>query len=367
MPAEARPAATPAGVRRVLISDATSHKAVVLARFVKRHYPAITLLTCDSRPASRLLHTRRSDGHLLLGCGPDRPERYAEALLRLARETAADLVLPMHSLEMDALLPAKSAFGAALGYWGEPDAYAMLHRKDRLHALAEAQGVRVPRRFASPEALVLPAVVKPLALSSARGVHYLVDRASRDRFLATRPDWSGLMVQEHVAGEGCGYSAFAREGQLVVGYGHRRLAEYPVSGGSSVYREGLDDPRMRDAAERLIAATRWSGFVMFEFKRTPANELVLLEANPRVWGSIHQPLAAGVNLLQPLLGAAAVAPRPALRTYLSPLVYVSLLRLMLRGRARPALDFLSHLGSNRADVPLFGDPLGWLSGLLRAR
>ena len=343
--------------RRVLLSDATSYKAVVLARFLKRRHAQVEVLTCDARPASRLLHTRFSDRHFVVPSEPD-------ALVALVRDTGADLFLPVNSRELDLVMPRKAEFGAALAYCGELEAYQALHRKDLLHARARALGIPVPARFESPEAIRTPAVAKPVAGAAAKGVRYLETAEDVARF-RERCEWSSYLVQEHVAGEGVGYSVFAKQGRVLAGYGHRRLAEFPTRGGSSVYREGWDDARARAAAERLIADTGWSGFAMFEFKRDARDGLWLLEANPRVWGSIHQPLAAGVDLLEPLFGNAQLPARPAARTYFSPVLYGALLGYLSRGRLRPALEFVKALPRNRADVPLHGDPLGWLGTLLR--
>jgi len=343
--------------RRVLLSDATSYKAVVLARFLKRRHPRLEVFTCDARAGSRLLHTRFSDRHFVV---PSEPE----ALLRLVRDTGADVFVPVNSRELDLLMPRKAEFGAALAYCGALDAYQALHRKDLLHARARSLGIAVPARFESPEAVRPPAVAKPVAGAAAKGVRYLDTAQDVDRF-RRECEWSSFLVQEHVLGEGAGYSVFAKDGAVLAGYGHRRLAEFPTRGGSSVYREGWDDARARSAAERLIADTGWSGFAMFEFKRGARGELWLLEANPRVWGSIHQPLAAGVDLLEPLFGKAQLPQRPDARTYFSPVFYGALLGYLSRGRVRPALEFVKALPRNRADVPLHVDPLGFLGSLLR--
>jgi hypothetical protein len=345
--------------RRVLLSDATSYKAAVIARYLKRRHARIEVLTCDARPASRLLHTRWSDRHFVV------PSE-ADALLALVRDTGTDLFLPVNSRELDLLMPRKAEFGAALAYCGELGAYQALHRKDLLHARASSLGIPVPARFDSPEAIRTPAVAKPVAGAAAKGVRYLDTADDVDRF-RRECEWSSFLVQEHVAGEGVGYSVFAKDGRVLAGYGHRRLAEFPTRGGSSVYREGWDDARARAAAERLIADTGWSGFAMFEWKCSAGDQLWLLEANPRVWGSIHQPLAAGVDLLAPLLGEAQPPlPRePDARTYFSPVFYGALLGYLSRGRPRPALEFVTSLSRNRADIPLHVDPLGWLGSLLR--
>ena len=103
-----------------------------------------------------------------------------------------------------------------------------------------------------------------------------------------------MVCQEYVAGKGCGYSVYCRNGEILQEYGHLRLAEYPTSGGSSVYRMGFMHPNMRPIAQEILNRIPWTGFAMFEFKLTPDNELVLIEVNPRIWGSINQALQDGI-------------------------------------------------------------------------
>ena len=346
--------------RRVLISDATSYKAAVLARFCKRLYPRASLWTADHRPASRFLHTRFSDRHRVLRHGPAQPEEYSRELAALVREAEADLLIPVTSHEMDALLPRRADFGKALDYWGDLETYQRLHRKDALHQLASELGLRVPRRFASRAEVQLPAVAKPVAASSARGVVYLREPRDLERVPTDEP----YVFEEFVSGRGAGFACFARAGEILVGTTHQRLAELPASGGSSVYREGLADPRLREIAQRVLARARWSGFVMFEFKLA-AGEPVLIEVNPRVWGSIHQGLAAGVNLLEPLFGPAALPANPDVRTYFAPPVYLAFVQYLLHGQAGPIVEFLRSVPRNRADVPLLGDPGAYFASLLR--
>lgn len=352
---------------RVLVTDATSYKAVVVTAFLKSRYPGLRVFTSDWRRGSRALHTRRSDGHFVLRHGVAHGGAYVEELRRLCESLAVDLLFPVNRLEMDLLLRDRDAFGGRLSYFGDVEAYETLHRKDRLSALARECGVRVPETFPDAKGLRLPAVAKPVASSAAKGVRYLFDEEDVRRFLA-RPPAEDHILQEYVRGEGVGYSVFAREGRVLVGHGHRRLAELPVRGGSSVYRESCLEPALAEAAARIVARARWSGFAMLEFKRTAAGDHYLLEVNPRIWGSINQGLQSGANYFEPLLGPAAVPVpvRPGVRTYFSPLVYVALAAYALKGELRPLHAFLGSLSRNRADIGLVQDPRAWLGSALRA-
>jgi hypothetical protein len=354
------------GARRILVSDATSYKAVVVTAFLKSRYPHLRVFTSDWRRGSRALHTRRSDGHFVLRHRLADGAAYAEELRRLCESLAIDLLFPVNRREMDLLIGDRDAFGGRLSYVGDREAYESLNRKDRLSALARECGVRVPETFPDARHLRLPAVAKPVASSAAKGVRYLFGDEDVRRFLA-QPPTGEHVFQEYVVGQGAGYSVFADEGRVLVGHGHRRLAEFPVSGGSSVYRESCPEPAMAEAAARIVARARWSGFAMFEFKRTAAGEHYLLEANPRIWGSINQGLQSGANYFEPLLGpAAGPGPvRPHVRTYLSPLLYAALAGYAVKGDLRPLGAFLGSISRNRADIGLVQDPRAWLGSVLR--
>ena len=348
---------------KVLLTDATSYKAAVIARFLHENYPAVDVVTCDPRPLSRWLVTKHRTRHHVLRRRPADGAAYVSELRDLVQREAVDLLLPVNSAEMDPLLAARAELGGALSYWGDLDAFRRLDTKDAALELARSCGVAVPEVFASAEAAHPPVVAKPARSSAARGVRYLATRAQLDAFRP--PPGQPYVYQAYAAGQGAGYSVFSSEGRVLHGFGHRRLAEYPTSGGSSVYRETCEHAGMADAARRLVEATRWSGFAMFEFKLTADGTAVLLEVNPRIWGSIHQGLAAGVNYFESLFGPAAPRARPDARTYLSPLLYLSLLRYAAAGNLAPLAAFLGGLPRNRADVPV-SDPGAWLGSLLRA-
>ena len=177
-----------------------------------------------------------------------------------------------------------------------------------------------------------------------------------------------IIIQEYIQGEGVGYSVFAKKGKIVSGFGHKRLAEYPVSGGSSVYRENYENEEIRSVSEKIVIATQWSGFAMFEFKLTPDNEIYLIEVNPRIWGSINQGLQNGVNYFEEILGKSTLVrntDKVNIKTYLSPLIYLSLLKYLQHVNFKPLLTFIGNVFYNRADVNIFSDFKGWFGTILR--
>lgn len=60
----------------------------------------------------------------------------------------------------------------------------------------------------------------------------------------------------------------------------------------------IDNPKLLEAGKRFIETTRFSGGFEMEFRMTPAEELYLLEINPRFPAWVYLATAAGVNLPQ---------------------------------------------------------------------
>ena len=106
---------------------------------------------------------------------------------------------------------------------------------------------------------------------------------------------------------------------------------------------------------------------MFEFKVNLQNELILIEINPRIWGSIHQGLANHCNYFSPLLGALANenVTRQQQFTFLAPQVFYSMMRYLLKGNVKPLLNFMARALRNKSDIAPLSDPFAWMSAVLR--
>ncbi len=348
---------------RVLITDVSSYKAVVILRFLRSTYPNLFLMSVDHRPYTRILRTHHAKNHRVLPNMKHHPQEYVAQLAALIKAENITHVIPVNSEEIRLLLEHRSALGSTLDYIGDLHAFEMLDQKDKLYAYCVKQGINVPQSYFTAEEAQFPLVVKPATGSSANGVEYIHTKAELEECLLKRAG-EKLVMQEYVAGIGCGYSGFAIRGKIVTGYGHLRLAEYPASGGSSVWRTSIEAPQMQGMAEILIERLNWSGFFMVEFRKTDDGRFYLIEANPRIWGSIHQGLASGINYFSGLLGE---APTSSTRcdTYLSPLIYFSLIRYALRGRFSPLIHFITRYSRLRPDISILRDPLAYAALLLR--
>ena len=88
-------------------------------------------------------------------------------------------------------------------------------------------------------------------------------------------------MQQKITGAGAGVSLLlGRESELLGALCHRRVREYPITGGPSTCCESFYDEKMIDEAYKLLNSFHFTGLAMVEFKGD-----CILEVNPRVWGS----------------------------------------------------------------------------------
>jgi hypothetical protein len=352
--------------KKVLISDASSYKAVVIAKFLKKTYPGIIIHMYDYRPCVRFLHTKYCDKFHLITKDVIFDERYCHQIHRIINQEMIDLFIPVNSSELSCLMLYKNIFGDTFNYMGDIESYTILNDKAKTYNLCETLGIWYPKAISAINPS-FPLVMKPKISSSAKGVYYVYDHNNFEA-LCSKLNLEEYLIQEHISGIGIGYSVFAQNGEILIGNGHKRLGEYPTTGGSSVYREQYHNPDMEAVARKILKTLNWSGFAMIEFKLTPSNELCLIEVNPRIWGSINQGLSNNINYFSPLLGAPPNIPiknASNIKTYLAPLAYLSFVIYCFKGNFKPCWDFLKSWHKAQADICFFDDPCSYIALLMR--
>ncbi|HIE34300.1 MAG TPA: hypothetical protein EYP86_04100 [Candidatus Altiarchaeales archaeon] len=104
------------------------------------------------------------------------------------------------------------------------------------------------------------------------------------------------IVQEIIEGDGYGFFAlFDKSSEPKAIFCHHRLREYPITGGPSTLCESVYEPRIIDIGIKLLKNLKWYGVAMVEFKWNKVNEPVLMEINPRFWGSTPLAIESGVD------------------------------------------------------------------------
>lgn len=259
------------------------------------------------------------------------PDAFRAAVLRQLELIRPEIVFPVNAAEITALYPARGEIerlGIVFPFGDEA----------RYHALRDKS--RLPELFpeALPETRVLEGTwfAKPCRETSAKGVR----RVGEDG------PW---VLQREFRGFGVGFEALVDRGDVKTAFMHRRLREYPASGGASTARVSYWDDAVAARAHEILGRSGWTGFIMVEFRQNAAGEFRLIEINPRPWGSIQLAIDAGVRFPSVAYRYFVQGQAPPARgnreglveTRVVPYDVLSGLQHFARGEARPLADALS--------------------------
>lgn len=293
-----------------LVTDAALRTALFTIRCLGRHGVRITAV---ERPTPR----RENLGALsrYVSRTADVPDNltdgaaFAAALLELA--PGHDVLLPMGMHAINPVARCADAFAARIKLALAPA--ATIDRADntpQLLGMARELGIPVPAQWKVgdyatlgrlAEAVRYPAFVKiGIEAGLPPGDRYAIARnaaeltAAVERLSPYNPD---PIIQELLTGPGIGFEAlYDFEHRPVARFAHQRLRQYPLEGGPSTYCVSIHNARAEEYSLRLLEQLRWTGLAMVEFKideRTGTP--VLMEINPRPWGSMQLAIHAGVE------------------------------------------------------------------------
>lgn len=193
----------------------------------------------------------------------------------------------------------------------------MTHDKARTLRRALECGVSVPRTHflenmddlkKIPDDIEYPLVVKPRyktfwvrgkpRMLKVTSRNYVRDAGELARMSQEIYGQCGRMplVQEYIRGTGYGVEVLFNHGEPRAVFMHKRLREYPITGGASTLRESIYDELFIGPALRLMKSLAWHGVAMVEFKLDEKDGAPkLMEINGRFWGSLPLSIVAGVD------------------------------------------------------------------------
>ena len=214
-------------------------------------------------------------------------EGYPERLRELLRDYDRPVLFCVGAVTLNAVAREKEAFETICDFLiAQPEILHQLNDKEIVHRRCVELGIPVPRQYeGEPEGY--PVVIKPhcgekFGLKAAERYAVAKNKEEYETCMARMMAYDPApIVQQKVEGDGMGASLLLdREGRLISALCHRRIREYPITGGPSTCCESLYDETMIDRAYRLLSSFGFVGMAMVEFKGD-----CVLEVNPRVWGS----------------------------------------------------------------------------------
>ena len=237
-------------------------------------------------------------------------ESLVEAAAQAVKQKHFDLVIPVSYMMTLILATRRNEF---LPYTNLElvgcETITLAANKLKMIELAEKVGVPAPKTFLATEIhkrgneLTFPVVVKPKRESPGRPpIRYAQNLNEAKNILSGgstgkhRYDEVETLIQEFIPGCGFGFFATYQKGVCKRVFMHRRVREYPASGGVSTCAESFYDRKLELYGRRMLDALNWHGIAMVEFRQDVRDgEYKLMEINPKFWGSVDLPLAAGAD------------------------------------------------------------------------
>ena len=241
------------------------------------------------------------------------PAGFDEAILRICERARVEAVFPASTASAFALSRLRARLGESPVVFvvEELERLELLADKWKLYELCVELGIDAPptvlpmgEGVAAARAMELPVIAKPRAAEASRGVLFvrtadeLEDLLAHPRAVGTQlaPGEFPLILQEVLAGELHDAKGCAVEGRTVAMLTGRRLLTRHEFGGNGLVHEATHEPALAALGSSLMARLGWNGPLDLECLLTADGRYVVLDANTRVWGSVHLSVLLGQNI-----------------------------------------------------------------------
>ena len=316
----------------ILVTDATYKHALGIVRSLgKNGYKPFVL---SSRKKSVCSYSKYAKGEILINQNYTKEELTAKLL-----EHKIDLIILVGTNSFKKIVPWKKDLEKENIHIVsvDEDKLNIAFSKKETYAYAERVGVPIPRTYypkkikeldTIKDKITYPCVIKGLYEVGGNIVDYAANKNElKSKYVAICQKYhlteeEGLpMLQEYITGVGCAFFAVYNQGECGFTFQHKRVREYPVSGGASVCAESYKNDLVEKYGKKLLDALSWHGVAMVEFKLNTEGTPVLMEINPKFWGSTDLALEAGVDFPKSLVDIYLGKTVPFTKEYQYPLRY----------------------------------------------
>lgn len=362
----------------VLVTDAHWNKSVAAIRSLSLAGIEVAISE-TSRLAAGML-SRYPKDRFLTPSPISQPKDFLKDVLFIIKEQKPDVLLPMELTTLLLLSEHRQDINPATAFpFATHDILLKAASKIAATKAAQKAGVPVPDSLAVTattgadtitQQLGTSLVLKPDFGEGGRGLRYCQSKEELSQTLRHIPVNTTFLAQRRIpaGGAGLGVSILMDENQHVLAqFSHKRIREYPISGGPSCCRQAIQHPEAEQYAITILKSLKFQGIAMVEFKEDPGTRTpIFLEINPRFWGSLPLAIKAGVDfptlLWKWARGFSFDPPKAEIGTLVRNLLPGDLLHFIAQ-KGRVTKDFWWHSGQSD-DLLSLHDPFPALGRII---
>lgn len=215
------------------------------------------------------------------------------------------IYLPIEELTTDLFIRYLSIDGSNNWIYLLPpkEVYELLRSKRQLNIYCLSKGFPAPRIFDIKNLCEqdFPIILKPNNGSGSQGIIRIHDAGELTDSVKTMVLSKDYLAQELITNgkdvEGAFY--LCHYGEILGAYTHIRIRTCPEEGGVTVLSKIDYNEELINQGAQILKSVEWSGLIMLEFLwDDKTKQYKVIEANPRLWGSIMLSEYGGAFLLQ---------------------------------------------------------------------
>lgn len=294
-------------MRTALVLDGRSRAALAIVRSLGKQHIDVTI--SDSY-YSLAFHSKYSKNKVIYPDVAKFPEKFFEWLEKYLSEHTIDVVIPVRDHTMEACVNNLSSLSKKSKFCiPSINAFNIARDKEKTIILARKLNIPHPKTILPSEikeynfeqikqCFNLPIILKPSIGSGSRGIETIHTWDEFESLLKKVTTQYGLpLIQEFIPyGGAYGVEVLMSDSITKAKFAHKRVHEYPLSGGPSTLREGVIYPEIEEYGLKLLKELKWNGVAMVEYRVNKVdNKPYLMEINPRFWGSLQTGIFSGVD------------------------------------------------------------------------
>lgn len=293
---------------KVLITNARQRKTLAAIRSLGEK--GIEVVACDEYKLAPAFYSKYCDKWKLYPGPKKYPNLFRDWLYKEVKSNKYDILIPMDDDVIENVLEIKEKLSKYIIVpLVDKDKYFLARDKANTINIALNKKIPCPKTFFVSDIsdleyclkeLSFPVVIKPRRSSGSRGIIYARNKEELYSGVSNISKLFGWpIIQEYIPPGGAAYGVemlFNKNSELEALFMHKRLREFPPTGGPSTFRESIYEPELADMAIKLMKSIAWYGVAMVEFKVDPRDNIPkLMEINPRFWGSLALAIYSGVD------------------------------------------------------------------------